>query len=190
MYSFILTSFTQHNVFEIQLYCCINYPFLLITEKNSLVWIYVFVMLFFLFNRVGFFFFNSLVRKNRNSEISPDTNAKLPGYYKANAHRITFQVLFLCLHVCLVTRSWLTLCDPSDCSSPGSSIHGIFQTRILQQVAISFSVESSWSRDWNCISCVSWIAGRFFPYWAIREALLLPYSHVIVYLFFKIFVGI
>ena len=131
-----------------------------------------------------FFFFNYLVGKNRNSEISPDTNAELPEYDKVNAYGIISQVLFPCLHACLVTQSWLTLCDPSDCSIPGSSIHGIFQARILEQVAVSFSMESSWSRDWTCTSCVSWIAGRFFPYSAIREALLLPYSPVIIYLFF------
>ena len=37
-----------------------------------------------------------------------------------------------------VTQSWLTLCDPMDCSLPGSSIHGIFQARILEWVAFSF----------------------------------------------------
>ena len=39
----------------------------------------------------------------------------------------------------LVTQSYLTLCDPMDCSLPGSSVHGIFQARILEWVAISFS---------------------------------------------------
>ena len=38
-----------------------------------------------------------------------------------------------------VTQSCPTLCDPMDCSLPGSSLHGIFQTRILEWVAISFS---------------------------------------------------
>ena len=37
-----------------------------------------------------------------------------------------------------VTQSCLTLCDPMDCSLPGSSIHGIFQARVLEWVAISF----------------------------------------------------
>ena len=32
-----------------------------------------------------------------------------------------------------------SLCDPMDCSLPGSSIHGIFQARVLEQVAIAFS---------------------------------------------------
>ena len=38
-----------------------------------------------------------------------------------------------------VAQSCLTLCDPIDCSLPGSSIHGIFQARVLEWVAISFS---------------------------------------------------
>ena len=42
-----------------------------------------------------------------------------------------------------VTQSCLTLCDAMDCSLPGSSIHGIFQARILEWVAISFSRRSS-----------------------------------------------
>ena len=38
-----------------------------------------------------------------------------------------------------VAQSCPTLCDPVDCSLPGSSLHGIFQARILEWVAISFS---------------------------------------------------
>ena len=41
--------------------------------------------------------------------------------------------------VCEVTQSCPALCDPVDCSLPGSSLHGIFQARILKWVAISFS---------------------------------------------------
>ena len=46
-----------------------------------------------------------------------------------------------------VTQSCLTVCDPIDCSPPGSSIHGIFQARILEWVAISFS--TSYSRPYS-----------------------------------------
>ena len=46
-----------------------------------------------------------------------------------------------------VAQSCPTLCDPMDCSLPGSSIHGIFQARILEWVAISFSRGSSRPRD-------------------------------------------
>ena len=41
---------------------------------------------------------------------------------------------------CEVTQSCLTLCDPMDCSLPGSSIHGIFHARVLEWVGIAFSV--------------------------------------------------
>ena len=40
-----------------------------------------------------------------------------------------------------------TLCDPMDCSLPGSSIHRIFQARILEWIAISFSRRASQPRD-------------------------------------------
>ena len=46
-----------------------------------------------------------------------------------------------------ITQSFLTLWDPTDCSLPGSSVHGIFQARILECVAISFSRRSSQPRD-------------------------------------------
>ena len=38
-----------------------------------------------------------------------------------------------------VAQSCLTLSDPTDCSLPGSSVHGIFQARVLEWVAIAFS---------------------------------------------------
>ena len=41
--------------------------------------------------------------------------------------------------LCLVAQLSLTLCDPMDCTLPGSSVHGISQARILEWVAISFS---------------------------------------------------
>ena len=46
-------------------------------------------------------------------------------------------------------QSCLTLCDPVDCSPPGSSVHGILQTRIPELVAIPFSRGSSRPRDWT-----------------------------------------
>ena len=58
-----------------------------------------------------------------------------------------------------VAQSCPTLCDPVDCSPPGSSVHGILQARILEWVAISFSRESSQPRD---RTQVSRIAGRCF----------------------------
>ena len=54
-------------------------------------------------------------------------------------------------------QSCLTLCDPMNCSLPGSSVHGIPQARILEWVAISSSRGSSQLRDWTHISYVSCI---------------------------------
>ena len=67
-----------------------------------------------------------------------------------------------------VAQSCLTLCNPMDCSPPGSSLHGILQARLLEWVAISFSRVSSQPRD---RTQVSRIAGRRFNLWATREAL-------------------
>ena len=66
-----------------------------------------------------------------------------------------------------VAQSYLTLCNPVDCSLPGCSVHGILQARILEWVAISFSRGSSKPRD---RTWVSHIAGRCFTLWATREA--------------------
>ena len=56
-------------------------------------------------------------------------------------------------------QSCPTLCDPMDCSLPGSSVHGILQARILEWVAIPISRGSSLPRDQAWVSC---IVGRFF----------------------------
>ena len=75
-----------------------------------------------------------------------------------------------------VAQSCPTLCDPMDCSLPGSSLHGILQARVLEWVAISFSRGSSWPRD---RTWVSRIPGRRFNLWATREALWLTSMLVI-----------
>ena len=63
--------------------------------------------------------------------------------------------------------SHVQLCDPMDCSLPGSSVHGIFLARILEWVVISFSRGTSQPRD---RTQVSRIVGRCFTAWATREA--------------------
>ena len=67
------------------------------------------------------------------------------------------------------TQSRLPLCNPMDCSPPGSSVHG----RILEWGAIPFSRGCSRPRDQTGVSC---IVGRFFTIWVTREALVLPYD--------------
>ena len=62
--------------------------------------------------------------------------------------------------------SRVRLSDSMDCSLPGSSVHGIFQARILEWVAISFFRGSSQPRDWPQVSR---IVGRRFTIWVTRE---------------------
>ena len=90
---------------------------------------------------------------------------------------------YLFYYIVKVAQSCPILCDPMDCSLPGSSVHGILQTRILEWVVIPFSRRSSQPRDQTHVSC---IAGWFFTIWATREALFhssvyvpIPISHFI-----------
>ena len=53
------------------------------------------------------------------------------------------------------SQSCLTLCNTMACSLPGSSVHGIFQARVLEWVAISSSRRSFWPRNQACVSCIS-----------------------------------
>ena len=73
--------------------------------------------------------------------------------------------------------SCVQLCDPMDCNLPDFSVHGIFQGRMLEWVAVSFSRRSFPPRDWTQ---VSHIVGRCFIFWATREVLfsckVMPYS--------------
>jgi len=78
-----------------------------------------------------------------------------------------------------VAQSYLTLCNPRDCSLPGFSfVHGIFQARILEWVAIFFSRWSFQPRDQTL---VSQIAGRRFTFWANRESLGWTFSKILEY---------
>ena len=78
----------------------------------------------------------------------------------------------LCMHACSVMSH---CCDPMNCSPPDSTDHEIFQARILEWVAISFSSWSSQPRDQTCISYI----GRWILYhWANREDLVITLSSV------------
>ena len=59
---------------------------------------------------------------------------------------------------CLIAKSCPALCDPMDCSPPGSSVLGISQARMPEWVAISFSSGSSQPRNQTSVSCI----GSFF----------------------------
>ena len=67
---------------------------------------------------------------------------------------------YLCLYThictCMCARSlqFVQLCDPRDCSPPGSSVHGILQARILKRVSMPFSRGSSRPRDQTQVPCI------------------------------------
>ena len=75
-------------------------------------------------------------------------------------------LLFSCC--CSLPKLCPTLCDPMDCSPPGSSVYGILQTRILEWVSTAFPGRSSWPRTRTPVSCKSpvfigrWIFFFFF----------------------------
>ena len=75
--------------------------------------------------------------------------------------------------VCAQPISHIQLWDSMDDSPPCSSIPGIFQARILEQVAIPFR-GSSWPRDWICIFCLSCIGRQILYHWTTWEAPRLP----------------
>ena len=90
---------------------------------------------------------------------------------------------YICIYIyiytyavlCLVALLCPTLCDPLDCSPPGSSVHGILQARILEWIAMPSSRGFSQPRDLTCVSC---IAGGFFTSWPTREAHLYLYLYL------------
>ena len=81
---------------------------------------------------------------------------------------IHFESKYMLGLVCvLVAQACPTLCNPMDCSPPGSSVHGILQAWIQEWVAISLSRGSSQPRNQSWVSC---FAGGCFTAWATREA--------------------
>ena len=123
-------------------------------------------------------------------QLANSVQPPVDGDSKVGSVFLAFAVLFRsALHVhyplthiglvcVLVVQLCLTLCDPMDCSSPGSSVHGILQARMLEWVAIPSSRGSSQPREWTW---VSHIAGGFFTIWATGRApiwdLVGGYSH-------------
>ena len=80
----------------------------------------------------------------------------------------------MCVRVCVCARTHSVVCnffDPMICSPPGPYVHGIFQARILEWVAMPTSRESSQPRDGTCISGISCISRRILyhcPTWEVR----------------------
>ena len=82
--------------------------------------------------------------------------------------------LFCTCAACSVAPSDPTLGDPTDCSPPDSSIHGVLQARILEWAAMSASRGSSQPRDRTWASCVSWVGRCILSHCAVWEALFYP----------------
>ena len=78
---------------------------------------------------------------------------RAPSVRAVTRHRLCFSAA-----AAAQSLSHVRLCDPVDCSPPGSSVHGILQARILEWVAISSSRGSSRPRDGTYVSCISCIS--------------------------------
>ena len=74
----------------------------------------------------------------QNKMVQP-SNVQYLIKLKTSYHVTLRKYLCVCLCRCQVAQLCLILCNPMDCSPPGSSVHGIFQARILKRVAIASS---------------------------------------------------
>ena len=71
--------------------------------------------------------------------------------FSGPCHPYILKTFYINMWSAELLQSW-TLCDPIDCNLPGSSVHGILQTKILEWVAMPFSTGSSQLGDWTYIS--------------------------------------
>ena len=100
------------------------------------------------------------ILKSRSIEWAAERTGRMKGSLGLG---IPFLLGSVCVSVCVCARmhvcaqSYLVLCDPMDCSWPGSPVHRVFQARILEWDAISYSRGYFWARDWTHITCVSCI---------------------------------
>ena len=101
----------------------------------------------------------------RNSEVC---------WHEKNKHILNIRKLYLLLcilyimFVCSTVQLCPTLWDPMDCAPPGSTVHRIFQARIVEWIAISYTRVSSWPRDRTCGSSVSSIGRQILYLCAIK----------------------
>jgi len=85
--------------------------------------------------------------------------------------RLSCVCVCVCTHMPAQLLSTVQLCDSMDYSLPSSSVHGIFQARILEWVGMPPSRGSSRPRDWTDISCDSCIGRQVLYHCAAWEAL-------------------
>ena len=94
---------------------------------------------------------------------------------------LSFPSSWVCVCVCVCARaqSCPTLCNPMDCSPPGSSVHWIHQTRILERAAKPSCRGPSQPRDRTCFSSGFCIAGRFFATELLGKPSLVPRIYLV-----------
>ena len=116
--------------------------------------------------RIVFLNFGRVLSFSSQRDVRTVSNASLRS---SNILILLLLMITLFVHVCvLVAQLCPTLCNPTNCTPPGSSVYGILQARILEWVAIPFSRGSSQPRD---RTLVSRITGRFFTVWATGKSL-------------------
>ena len=85
----------------------------------------------------------AIIKKSTNSKCQRECGEKgilLCHWWECNLVQPLWKTVWrFPMQACSVTKLCLTLCDPMDCSPPGFSVHEIFQARILEYIAISFS---------------------------------------------------
>ena len=104
-----------------------------------------------LFSTVFVFYHGQQSIKTTTHRAQPNA---APGVLSLSPKLLLKWLMCTCMHA-KSFQLCLTLCDPMDCSPPGSSVHGILQTKILEWVPKPSSRGSSWPRDGTCISYVS-----------------------------------
>ena len=91
-----------------------------------------------------------------------------PKYWSFSFNISPYNTLSNKYKVCVfIIQSYLTLCDPMDCTLPYSSVHRILQARITGVGSHSLLQGFSWPRYWTRVSC---FVGIFFTIWATKEA--------------------
>ena len=106
----------------------------------------------------------------KNSKGTANCNSLLTLFWACFCGCQAFHYTISFLYACVFSRAWLFF-GCMDCSPPGFSVHGIFQARILEWIAISSSKGSFQSRDWTCGSCSSCIGRWILYHWVAWEAL-------------------